>query len=750
MSDAIRASSQPVDETGQDNDQGQDHTDGRAKGARAKAAAKKIQGKLGARRFGIGVRLFGAFGAVVFLTLIACGIAWFSFANVGSVFHQVTDRSVPAMTEALRLSAVSATLSAEAPGLVTARNDEERRALNARLFPKVSALSSSMKELRERLGDSEQLGKVSEATRKVTGNLQDLDKAVNEMLQLRAAREAKVAEIAQVHGAILALTVPMVDTVYFDLVIEGELAAEIGGAAVTELLDNGVSALMAVLRVEAQANLLEGLLRDAAQANDPSRLQPLRERFTAARATLLESLENVPASDEAEQLKAQAATFLTLGEDAGNIFELREAELAAGTQAQEVLALSREYTEALAGTVDQLVKATDAELAAGTESSVSAIAGGKLWLFAIAGVSLVFSLAIAWLYVGRNLVARLTGVAGAMREIADGKLDTRVKVSGNDEITEMARTLSVFRDGLAEVERANAKIEQERETAARERREAMVKLANDFEASVMSVVESVTAASNEVQTSSMSMTDTAKGAGRKADAAGSAAERAAGNVQTVASAAEELASSIQEIGRQVNQSSNIANLAVEKGQKTNEQVEGLSAAAQKIGEVVEMITDIAEQTNLLALNATIEAARAGEAGKGFAVVASEVKGLATQTAKATEDIAGQIKGIQNATRDAVTAIKDITSTIAEIDSIGTAIAAAVEEQSAATQEISRNVQQAAEGAQEAGSNITGVHTAISDTSNAADQMLGASTTLAEQANGLKAQVSEFLKQVRSG
>ena len=717
--------------------------------AAAKPAAGRFGVQLAGRQIGIGVRLFGAFGAVAFLTLAASGIAWFSFANVGEVLQQVTGRSVPAMTEALRLSTASASLSAQAPALVAAKDDSERAAQNTDLQGKIAAMNATLEALRERLGRSDQLASVASLTQQATDNLVTLNGAVAEMLQLRSAREEKVAEIARVHGDILGLTVPMVDNVYFDLVIEAELAAEIGGTAVTELFDSGVTGVMSVLRTEAQANLLNGILRDAAQANDPSRLQPLRERFTAAKAALLESVAKIVASNESEQLNSLTGELLMLGEDAGNIFELREAELAAIAHAETVLESSRRYSAELAQDVDVLVGTAGSELSAGTQSSESAIAGGKLWLLSIAGVSLLFSAAIAWLYVGRNLVARLSAMAASMRELADGKLDTRVVVDGNDEITQMARTLSVFRDGLAEVERANAKIEEEREGAARERQAAMAKLADAFEASVMGVVESVTRASGEVQSSSKSMTDTAKGAGAKADAAGSAAERAASNVQTVASAAEELAASIQEIGRQVNQSSTIAANAVEKGQKTNEQVEGLSQAAQKIGEVVEMITDIAEQTNLLALNATIEAARAGEAGKGFAVVASEVKGLATQTAKATEDIAEQIRGIQNATRNAVEAIKEITGTISEIDTIGTAIAAAVEQQSSATQEISRNVQEAAAGAQQAGSNISGVHQAIGETSTAAELMLGASTTLAQQAGDLKTQVTQFLKQVRS-
>jgi ABC-type transporter Mla subunit MlaD len=233
----------------------------------------------------------------------------------------------------------------------------------------------------------------------------------------------------------------------------------------------------------------------------------------------------------------------------------------------------------------------------------------------------------------------------------------------------------------------------------------------------------------------------------RAASAVSAFHEASANVETAAVAADELSHSIAEISRQLSHATEIVDHATGEARATDEQITGLATGAQKIGDVIKMIRDIAEQTNLLALNATIEAARAGEAGKGFAVVASEVKSLAVQTAKATEDIATHIKGVQNSTTSAVDAIRQIAGRMHEINQYTTAVAAAVEEQNAATGEISHNVASAAAGTNHVLSVLGEVSGAATDTRSSAEIVLGASNTVSAAVSDLRGEVEHFLQKV---
>ncbi len=291
--------------------------------------------------------------------------------------------------------------------------------------------------------------------------------------------------------------------------------------------------------------------------------------------------------------------------------------------------------------------------------------------------------------------------------------------------------------------------ERQKAEAEQERVSAMNKLADDFENQVMGVVHAVSNSAKEMENSSATMLGIARDSESKSTSVATAAEQASANVQTVASAAEELSASIDEIAKQVSQSSKISTDAVAQAQKTNDEVKGLALAAEKIGEVVELINDIASQTNLLALNATIEAARAGDAGKGFAVVASEVGNLAAQTAKATEEIAGQISGIQSATNKSAESIRGITSTIVEINEIASSIASAVEQQGASTQEIARNVEQAASGTQNVTTNIVTVAEQAKEAGEEAGNVQKAASELTSKSEELATTVQSFIKSVRS-
>jgi methyl-accepting chemotaxis protein len=311
-------------------------------------------------------------------------------------------------------------------------------------------------------------------------------------------------------------------------------------------------------------------------------------------------------------------------------------------------------------------------------------------LWSMAGLALMVSL-FAW-FIGRSVARPVVAVTQAMDGLAHGRLDTPLPdEQRHDELGRMITSLVAFRDSLAEADRLRLQQAQEREAATAERIAALQAMADQVERDASNAVMRIGEQASAMSQMAQRMHTIADHSGGAARAASAASDQALANAQTVASATEQLSVSIREIGQQVSQSTGVVRQAVAATEETRQVIADLTTRTGEIGAVVDMISAIAAKTNLLALNATIEAARAGEAGKGFAVVASEVKALATQTARSTEEIARHIGDVKGATQQAVGAMTRIESTIGDVNSISTSIAAAVEQQGAATAEIARAV-----------------------------------------------------------
>jgi methyl-accepting chemotaxis protein len=415
---------------------------------------------------------------------------------------------------------------------------------------------------------------------------------------------------------------------------------------------------------------------------------PTRAAFEGYRDAVNSYLETLP----------QATAAYRAGDTAGLaalLPRLNEAE----TASSEQIAVATSAASAYAAEVAEQAK--DSYTTARTFTVLVMVAG--------LAISVVLALVVA-----QGVLRPVQRIREVLAQVAGGDLRVRAGQTGGGELGEVARSLDHTLDALGSV----------------------LHLVGDS-------AQRLAGASDKLNTASAAISENARTAAGQADAVVTSAGDVASSVDTVAAGSSQMEQAIREIATNATQAARVAGQAVTVAEATTRTVGKLGDSSQEIATVVKLINGIAEQTNLLALNATIEAARAGEAGKGFAVVASEVKELAQETARATEDISRRVEAIQADTAGAVDAIGQISSVIGEINDFQATIAAAVEEQTATTNEMNRNVAEAANGSQSIANAISGLAAGTQETNSRVDDAQRAAAELARMSGDLQQAISRF-------
>jgi methyl-accepting chemotaxis protein len=418
-------------------------------------------------RFGIRQKLFLAVGVIAAMAVVSSLVSFAFFGQVRGALGLVTDRSLPAVSAALTLSAQSADVAASAPALAYAHNDAERSTAAAVLQGKLTQITRTLAQVKA--GDApEALRKEAEESfSRLSDAMARIDSAVKERLALNAKRQALTKTMTDNHANFLFLAQPAVDQAVMDMTMEFELVSRAAGAGAAEMiqsiLDKQVAGARAIQDLVAKVNLSVGMLAVAAQAESPEAVELIQVDNINTKAEMLRGLDTVISVYPNKEIEEMVNSIAKTSEGEGGLFQTRLKELAAARQALSALSEGRSATLALSDAVDQLVASARADAASSSKASIGAINIAQLVMAIIAAICLVSAVGIGWLYVGRRVIDPIVATTGTMDRLA--KRDWEAQVVGterSDEIGDMARAVQVFKDQGQEAQQLQTQIEADR------------------------------------------------------------------------------------------------------------------------------------------------------------------------------------------------------------------------------------------------------------------------------------------------
>ena len=414
--------------------------------------------RIESRRIGLGAKMYGAFGLGVVLMLAASAVALLSFRVVSDSQRHITEHSVPSLVAAIRAAQQSSALVNAAPRLVSASSAAELAEVKVAIAKDKGLLNNLIGELQfhESLENQEQARRLRSLSDALTTTLEKIEKSAAHRRELQRHLDAREAEIPVMTRQVDRVLVPEIDDQAFFLATG---LREIGDQPVSPAERTSYAELLRyrdLLTLHTQANLAARLLAEAAVVNERALIQPLRERYNAA----VGSFERAFRSSESHAAPTRMLDFeferlKSLGQGPDGIFALQEAILKEVESEARYIEENRSTAARLLAAMDRVVAVTDRQAEEASEASTSAVNTGMIVLVVLNILNVIAAVALGWIFVGRYLIRRLTGLADSMRSMAEGNLEVPVQVRGNDEVTDMAEALEVFRRHALEVQRLN-------------------------------------------------------------------------------------------------------------------------------------------------------------------------------------------------------------------------------------------------------------------------------------------------------